>query len=102
MPRAFGKFIDDELTSRDWPQAEFSRKIKKDPGYVSKIITGKIKPPRKLLDSMADALRLDGEKRDKFMLFAALAEGNELVERAYLQALSEVTELRRQLRERRP
>lgn len=94
------------LDEKGWSLRDFAAKL--DPrrstdslvGYVSKIVTGKVRPPLKQLDRWADHLRLDGAQRERFILLAKLARGDEDIEASFLNLERRLEEVERAARAR--
>lgn len=100
VPRAFEKFIEARLQEKGWTKTEVAKRFQpaKDTtssvSYLSKVVRGKIRPPKDEVDQLADALWLDGSDRKLFKKLAMLAQGPEELEIAFLDLERMVHELK--------
>lgn len=69
---AFGVLLDELLAQRGLTQAAFARLVGKAPGVVQFIRTGRRTPPLDAIAGWADALRLRGGERERFLETARL------------------------------
>ncbi len=101
MARAFADMVTTEVERRGWSMRDFASRAESTYtpdgaiGYVSKILAGKTRLPAKKIERWADALRLDGDDRDRFIALAWLARSDERVEAMFLALESKVAELER-------
>lgn len=102
VARAFAEMVNRRLAERGWSLRDFAERAEPTfasasgaVGYVSKVVGGKVRLPVKKFQRWADALRLDGEERDRFIALAWLARSDERVETMFLALESRVAELER-------
>lgn len=100
VPRAFEKFFEARRQEKGWTKTEVAKRfqpakeITSSVSYLSKVIHGKIRPPKDEIEQLADALWLEGEDRKLFKKLALLAQGPEELEVAFLELERRVHELR--------
>lgn len=70
-------------------------------GALSQYRHNKICPPLKKLPAWADALGLEGQEREDFIVLGHLAHAPEQIERSFLAMLKEVEELRSEVADMR-
>ncbi len=109
MARAFGAFLAEQMKAAGFANnREFGKRVLPEwgedsaNGYISRLVNGRIRPPRTGVDKWADALRLEGRERRRFMLLAQLARGPLEVESLVFHLEHEVADLRRRLRGEAP
>ncbi len=73
MTDTFGAFLYDCMLDAEMNQAEFAAAVGRHSGVVSRIRTGKLKPPLRAMESWGDVLRLSGARRERFIELAELA-----------------------------
>lgn len=59
---SFGEWIQAELNSRGWDQAELARRSKISDAHISRLVTGGRKPGQEATKAIARALRLPPEE----------------------------------------
>ena len=75
----FGDYLDVLLKERGVSLREFSREIGRSPGFICNVKRLTLNP--KLIEPWADALKLNGDQRERFIKLAWLAHTPEYVRR---------------------
>ncbi len=90
VPRAFGDMVEALCKARGWSlrdlASRYDRRANQDTAvsHLSKIVSAKIAPRPRVIEQLADALRLDGAERERFILMGMLAKAPEPIEIKYL------------------
>lgn len=80
---------------------EAAKRVGSTSGGMSLYRHGKVNPPLKKLPAWADALGLEGQEREDFIVLGHLAHAPEQIERSFLAMLKEVGELRAEVADMR-
>ncbi len=90
VPRAFGELVEELRKARGWSLRDLASRFDRDAdidtsvSHVSKIVNAKIAPSPKAIERLADALRLDGAERERFVFLGLLAKAPEPIEAKFL------------------
>lgn len=86
MHPPFDQLLRNLLLEAKMSQREFARRVNRDSGYLNRVAMGRRGPPDRGLETWADRLQLTGQKRDQFLLAAAIARSPKAVQ-SYIRRL---------------